>query len=145
MTRKEPEEKDPVKEIKASAFNWLFLAFYSILGAIIIDMRSDIKSLKAALPQIEVRLVRLEVGRSIDRYRVYELMPGKHEGQYHPRFLNSKMIKCYKFFPEYQIFKSLVLGDQKTIGFYAGAFSLLFFDITGCPLASLQKAGQIKR
>lgn len=79
MTRKESDKIDPVKEVKASAFPWVFMALYGVLGAIILDMRADIKMLMAGLPKIENRLTALEVGRSIDRYRVYELMPGKHE------------------------------------------------------------------
>jgi hypothetical protein len=74
-------KEDPVKEVKASAFNWLFTAFYGVLAWLIVDMRADVKMLMLALPKIEMRVDRLEDNRIVDRYRVHELMQGKHEEQ----------------------------------------------------------------
>lgn len=73
-------KNDPIKNVKASAFDWVFKGLIGIVLWLVADMHADLKGVLQIIPVMRNEIDHLKDRGLIDRFRLYQL-PGKHEEQ----------------------------------------------------------------
>lgn len=74
-------KQDTLKNIKAYAFDWVFKGLLGLVCFQVKDIRDDVKQLMQSVPALQAKVEMITDQRLLDRFRIYQVPPGKQEDE----------------------------------------------------------------